>query len=71
MEELYDEDEEKDNEEFTFKEAKDCLEDLIKDMKDWRESDQKEFQWVFKKGRDPDVLGYLCLSYDTRLKIVH
>ena len=62
---------EEDENEYDEGEAKDLLEECIAIINDWRDIDMKEFQWMFKKGREPDVLGYLLMSSDARLKIVH
>ena len=64
-------DEEDETVECTYEEAKETLQDYVSAVKDFRECDEKEFAWIFKKGREPDVVGYLFLAYDARLKIVH
>ena len=64
-------DEGDETDECTYEEAKETLQDYVSAVKDFRECDEKEFDWIFKKGREPDVVGYLFLAYDARLKIVH
>ena len=64
-------DEEDETDEYTLEEAKDLLDECIAIINDWRDLDMREFQWMFKKGREPDVLGYLLMSSDARLKIVN
>ena len=71
MDDDFDEEDENEYDEYTLEEAKDLLEECIAIINDWRDIDMKEFQWMFKKGREPDVLGYLLMSSDARLKIVH
>ena len=71
MDDDFDEEDENEYDEYTLEEAKDLLVECIAIINDWRDLDMKEFQWMFKKGREPDVLGYLLLSDDARLKIVH
>ncbi len=71
MDDDFDEEGENEYDENTLEEAKDLLEECIAIIKDWRDIDMKEFQWMFEKGREPDVLGYLLMSSDARLKIVH
>ena len=57
--------------ECTYEEAKETLQDYVSVVKDFRACDEKEFALIFKKGREHDVVGYLFLAYDARLKIVH
>jgi len=71
MDDDFDEDDENEYDEYTLEEATDLLDECIEIINDWRDRDMKEFQWMFKKGREPDVLGYLLMSDDARLKIVH
>ena len=71
MDDDFDEEDENEYDEYTLEEAKDLFDECIAIINDWRDLDIKEFQWMFKKGREPDVLGYLLLSDDARLKIVH
>ena len=71
MDDDFDEEGENEYDEYTLEEAKDLLEECIAIINDWRDLDMREFQWMFKKGREPDVLGYLLMSSDARLKIVH
>lgn len=71
MDDDFDEEDENEYDEYTLEEAKDLLEECIAIINDWRDLDMREFQWMFKKGREPDVLGYLLMSSDARLKIVH
>ncbi len=71
MNDDFDEEDENEYDEYTVEEATDLLEECIEIINDWRDVDVKEFQWMFKKGREPDVLGYLLMSSDARIKIVH
>ena len=71
MDDDFDEDDENEYDEYTLEEAKDIFDECIEIINDWRDLDMREFQWMFKKGREPDVLGYLLLSDDARLKIIH
>mgnify|MGYP001363176078 FL=1 len=71
MEEYDDEYEDDEEEECTLGEAKNLFDECIRIANDWRDIDPKEFQWLFKKGREPDVLGYLLMSGDARMKIVN
>ncbi len=71
MEEYDDEYEDDEEEECTLEEAENLFEECIRIANDWRDIDPKEFQWLFKKGREPDVLGYLLMSGDARMKIVN
>ena len=71
MNDDFDEEDENEYDEYTLEEAKDLLEECIAIINDWRDLDMREFQWMFKKGREPDVLGYLLMSSDARTKIVH
>ena len=73
MNDSFDEEDENEYEydEYTLEEAKDLLDECIAIIKNWRDLDMQEFQWMFKKGREPDVLGYLLMSSDARSKIVH
>ena len=71
MEEYDDEYEDDEEEECTLEEAKNLCEECIRIANDWHDIDPKEFQWLFKKGREPDVLGYLLMSGDARMKIVN
>ena len=71
MDDDFDEDDENEYDEYTLEEATDLLDECIEIINDWRDLDMREFQWMFKKGREPDVVGYLLMSSDARLKIVH
>lgn len=71
MEEYDDEYEDDEEEECTLEEAKNLFDECIRIANDWRDIDPKEFQWLFKKGREPDVLGYLLMSGDARIRIVN
>ena len=64
-------DEEDETDEYTYEEVKETLQDYVSAIKDFRECDEKEFAWMFKRRREPDVVGYLFLAYQARLKIVN
>lgn len=40
-------------------------------MKDEQESDPKLYAFQYKKGREPDVVGYLWLTQEERDRIKH
>ena len=61
---------EEDNEEYepTFQEAKDEFEYWLEFCLEYAEMDNSHFNWKFKKGREPDVLAYLILEESEQRK---
>lgn len=53
----------------TFAEAKEEFEFWIEQYSESQRDWPKEYRFRYKKGRDPDVLAYIILSSDEKLKI--
>ena len=61
---------EEDNEEYepTFQEAKDEFEYWLQFYLEYAEMDNSHFNWKCKEGREPDVLAYLILEESEQRK---